>query len=1339
MTIKGGQLRIAAKNPCRVASTADIDLTTGGLISVDGVTVAAGDRVLAKDQTAGEENGIYIAGSGSWARAEDFDATVQDHVEAGLNTYIQEGTANAKKTFYLTTTGTITIDTTSLTFEEGPTAGAGGGGLGGSTGATDNALLRADGTGGSTVQASSVTLDDSDNIAGATSVAMAEQASAPVTPGSGNGAFWSKQIAGTNPSNVPYYTDENDLDVAIVRSVDLTRSMPSTAADSVELGSFTSSNGQSFGLVVHTGTATSNVYVAYYRVMVQNPVSTGGFVTLQPLYTGGPLNQGVFGDLIQVEMDVAVGGAISLRARSYVGIAQDVYFRLVLDGDDTGRFTPSSTQATTTPTTTNYGNTMLTMTDAVSSSLGGRGIVAWKPFYLEERSAADSDVAGFGQLWVRDDSPNVLVFTDDAGTDFVLSGAISGSTGATDNAILRADGTGGSTAQNSSILISDAGVLSPSVDDSGVLGSTSLQWSDLFLASGAVINFNSGDVTLTHAADTLTFGGAASGYDFDNPFFLTERAAALADQAGKGQLWVRNDTPNVLVFTDDAGTDIVLDGSAVLTEQTNTIYVSKAGNDSNDGLDIENAKLTIGSALTAASGLTPTTSNRVTIYIMDGGIYSEAPSLPDYVSLVGPGATVSGGSLTLGLESTVRLNRFIGTGTGVVCDSAGEHWVHIDTIEVTGGGTTSGVRGTGAGTVVHLNVGKIEVSGGTAIYNNNSNSATFYGFVGVIEITGAGWGLFANSNARFDLHIGRMFDGGTSTMGIDLSGSSITADLYIGEFNTQNTYQVDSGSTLNLFAGSLTGTAGTVGGTVNLTLAGAGPLTQTNAVYVSKAGDDNNDGLSPSAAKLTLGSAITAASGLTPGSSNRVTIYILDGGIYTDTGETLPDYVSLIGPGATHSADSLTLGLEGTLHIHRGIYTASGVVAAGAGRCWIKAGTIETTGGSTTSAIRTTDSAAEVYLDVDRVYASGGTALYLTNGNAGAMYGRVGEIEIGTGWGLFSYAGGTYDLTINRLFDGGSASMGVDLSGTGITAHLTVGEFNTQNTYQVDSGSTLNLFVGSITGSLGTVSGTANVTEAGAGGGISGSTGATDNAILRADGTGGSTAQSSSILIDDSDNLLMPTGTAINFNSGDVTLTHTADTLTFAGAASGYDFDNPFFLAERAAGLADQAGKGQLWVRSDTPNVLVFTDDAGTDWDLNTSSGSLGGSTGATDEAVILADGTGGSTVKAATLPLRTSEITAPSSVPVWPQPCLISPIWPQVLQIPWTGCLSPPTTECSCSIRRRAAKMEFTRSPPLAPGRTARGPVHPISLTPPLTTSRRASKPTWLTVTPGAGPGSQW
>jgi hypothetical protein len=50
----------------------------------------------------------------------------------------------------------------------------------------------------------------------------------------------------------------------------------------------------------------------------------------------------------------------------------------------------------------------------------------------------------------------------------------------------------------------------PPSDDGAALGSTSLKWSDLFLASGAVIDFNSGDVTITHSSNLLTFNDPIS-------------------------------------------------------------------------------------------------------------------------------------------------------------------------------------------------------------------------------------------------------------------------------------------------------------------------------------------------------------------------------------------------------------------------------------------------------------------------------------------------------------------------------------------------------------------------------------------------------------------------------------------------------------------------------------------------------------------------------------------------------------------------------------------------------------------------------------------------------------
>lgn len=49
--------------------------------------------------------------------------------------------------------------------------------------------------------------------------------------------------------------------------------------------------------------------------------------------------------------------------------------------------------------------------------------------------------------------------------------------------------------------------ITPAVSDSSTLGTTALQWSDVFLASGGVINWSNGNYTLTHSSGTLTASG----------------------------------------------------------------------------------------------------------------------------------------------------------------------------------------------------------------------------------------------------------------------------------------------------------------------------------------------------------------------------------------------------------------------------------------------------------------------------------------------------------------------------------------------------------------------------------------------------------------------------------------------------------------------------------------------------------------------------------------------------------------------------------------------------------------------------------------------------------------
>ncbi len=93
------------KYDCRVASTAA--LTLSGTQTIDGVACVAGDRVLAKNQSAGSQNGIWVVAAGAWTRAKDADDTVL--VEDAMTT-ITAGSVNTGTTWYQTT-AVVTVGT----------------------------------------------------------------------------------------------------------------------------------------------------------------------------------------------------------------------------------------------------------------------------------------------------------------------------------------------------------------------------------------------------------------------------------------------------------------------------------------------------------------------------------------------------------------------------------------------------------------------------------------------------------------------------------------------------------------------------------------------------------------------------------------------------------------------------------------------------------------------------------------------------------------------------------------------------------------------------------------------------------------------------------------------------------------------------------------------------------------------------------------------------------------------------------------------------------------------------------------------------------------------------
>mgnify|MGYP006361311109 FL=1 len=92
----------------------------------------------------------------------------------------------------------------------------------------------------------------------------------------------------------------------------------------------------------------------------------------------------------------------------------------------------------------------------------------------------------------------------------------------------------------------------PDANDGAALGTTALQFSDLFLAEGGVINFDNGDVTVTQSGNTLTVAGGS----------LT---AAIA--------------PRVVTTTDDSTAVIDLDATDRyhLTAIANATTISTTG------------------------------------------------------------------------------------------------------------------------------------------------------------------------------------------------------------------------------------------------------------------------------------------------------------------------------------------------------------------------------------------------------------------------------------------------------------------------------------------------------------------------------------------------------------------------------------------------------------------------------------------------------------------------------------------------------------------------------------------------------------------------------------------
>jgi Chaperone of endosialidase len=154
-----------------------------------------------------------------------------------------------------------------------------------------------------------------------------------------------------------------------------------------------------------------------------------------------------------------------------------------------------------------------------------------------------------------------------------------------------------------SVGVTSSAALRPSANDSAALGISDTSWSDLYLASGGVINWNAGDVTITHSANTLAFGGAGSGYLFDG--VVKPSANDNAALGASGTAWSDLFLASGSVIDFNAGDVTLTHAADFLTVGGGDLRVTTAGAAATSVVTVGGSQTLTGKTLTSPAITTP--------------------------------------------------------------------------------------------------------------------------------------------------------------------------------------------------------------------------------------------------------------------------------------------------------------------------------------------------------------------------------------------------------------------------------------------------------------------------------------------------------------------------------------------------------------------------------------------------------------------------------------------------------------------------------------------------------------------------------------------------------------